>query len=191
MSVFEYASGLISIVIGLAVARVLGGIGSFIVLRDRSFSDWIVAAWCFALVFILVAWWMIGWVVLRGQSELAFTTLFLWVVASALLYLGTFVLLPGAVIGEAGDPREHLRPLRAAFYFCLAGHFGVVLLVTLARGVADGWGAANIGILAALSAAGATASSSRGHALHLAILLAWIAATVSLTFPNIGEAGQP
>jgi hypothetical protein len=32
MTVFEYASGLISIVVGLAVARVLGGISNFIAL---------------------------------------------------------------------------------------------------------------------------------------------------------------
>ena len=189
MTVFEYASGLISIVIGLAVARVLGGIGTFIVARDRSFSDWTVAAWCVALVFVLVGWWMIGWIVLSGLTELAFITLFLWVVASALLYLGAFVLLPGGVIGGAGDPREHLQPLRAAFYFCLAGHFGVVFLVVLFRGVGGGWGAVNVGILAALSAAGATARSSRGHALHLGIFLIWIAASVSQTVRTIGDAG--
>jgi hypothetical protein len=188
MTVFEYASGLISIVIGLAVARVLGGIGTFIVARDRSVSDWIVAAWCVALIFVLVAWWMIGWLVLGGQTELAFTTLFLWVVASAFLYLAAFVLLPGAAIGEAGDPREHLRPLRAAFYFCLAGHFGVVFLVVLTRG-GGGWGTANIGILAVLSASGAIASSSRGHALQLGIFLTWVAVTVSLRLPTIGGAG--
>ncbi len=45
MTPFEYATGLFSIVIGLGVARVLGGIGTFITTRDRSASDWIVASW--------------------------------------------------------------------------------------------------------------------------------------------------
>jgi hypothetical protein len=46
MTAFEYGSGLISIVVGLAVARVLGGVGTFLGARERSVQDWIVAAWC-------------------------------------------------------------------------------------------------------------------------------------------------
>ena len=70
MTVFEYASGLISIVIGLAVARVLGGISNFIAAERRIGSDWIVASWCFALLITLVGWWLVGWYVLRGQAEI-------------------------------------------------------------------------------------------------------------------------
>ena len=57
MSAFEYASGLISIVVGMAVARVLGGIGNFSAANKRAASDWIVAAWCLALLLTLVGWW--------------------------------------------------------------------------------------------------------------------------------------
>jgi hypothetical protein len=71
---------------------------------------------------------MAGWLHLRGQTEIAFVTLFLWIVASSFLYLAASVLVPGAPTWEASDPRTKLHPLRAAFYFFLATHFGVVFL---------------------------------------------------------------
>ena len=70
MTAFEYASGLISIVVGLAVARVLGGIGTFSVASERSVSDWIVASWCLTLLLTLVGWWMSAWTILRVQAEI-------------------------------------------------------------------------------------------------------------------------
>ena len=62
MSVFEYASGLISIVVGLAIARILGGIGTFTGLEKRTAADWIVLSWSIALALNLVGWWIGGWI---------------------------------------------------------------------------------------------------------------------------------
>ncbi len=111
MSAFEYASGLISIVVGLAVARVLGGIGTFSVASERPASDWIVASWCLALLLTMVGWWMNAWMTLRGQAEIAFSTLFIWIVATALLYLAAYVLIPGTSTGSASGSGGAFPPL--------------------------------------------------------------------------------
>ena len=78
---------LISIVVGLAIARVLGGIGTFMRQGNRSASDWIVAAWCLALVFGLVGWWWAGWTIFSDRTEIGVATLIVWLVATSLLYL--------------------------------------------------------------------------------------------------------
>ena len=83
MTVFEYASGLTSIVVGLAVARILGGISTFSSAGGRSAYDWIVGAWCLALLFTLVGFWMAGWVILRERTEIEFVTLSLWIVGTS------------------------------------------------------------------------------------------------------------
>ncbi|MBW2396461.1 MAG: hypothetical protein JRG95_19590 [Deltaproteobacteria bacterium] len=43
--------------------------------------------WCLALLLTLVGWWMMGWASLRAQTEIGFSTLFMWIVTTALLYL--------------------------------------------------------------------------------------------------------
>ena len=71
MTGFEYASGLISIVVGLGIARVLGGVGAFLRLHNRTPHDWIVGTWCLVLFLTLVVWWMLGWQLLRLQAQIA------------------------------------------------------------------------------------------------------------------------
>ena len=196
MSAFEYASGLISIVVGLAVARVLGGIGTFSVASERPASDWIVASWCLALLLTMVGWWMNAWMTLRGQAEIAFSTLFIWIVATALLYLAAYVLIPGTSTGSGSGPGSSLRPVRPAFYLFLAAHFGVVVLLGLARKifvVADGDPSTTLisslvppAMMTGLSAVGAALHSERNRALHLVAWLALLAVVIGLGDLTIG-----
>lgn len=49
MTVFEYSSALMAIVLGLSFARVMGGIGAFIIAEQRVLRDWIIVGWCLNL----------------------------------------------------------------------------------------------------------------------------------------------
>ena len=49
MTVFEYVTALLAIVLGLSIARVMSGIGRFIVAERRVLRDWVIAGWCLAL----------------------------------------------------------------------------------------------------------------------------------------------
>ena len=115
MSPFEYASGLVSIVVGLGVARVLGGFGIFITARDRSASDWIVATWCIVVLINLAGWWIGTWNMLRPQGEIGLTVLWIVIAATSCLYLAAYVLAPGAPIDGSRDRPDTQVP-RAAFY---------------------------------------------------------------------------
>jgi hypothetical protein len=90
----------------------LGGISSFSSASERSAQDWIVASWCLALLLTLVGWWMAGWVILRGRTEIEFVTLFLWIVATSFLYLAAAVLVPSTPIWEVSDRKT--KPTHSA-----------------------------------------------------------------------------
>jgi hypothetical protein len=197
MTVFEYTSGLTSIVVGLAVARILGGVSTFGSASERSAHEWIVGSWCIVLLFALVGWWMAGWVILRGRTEVEFATVSLWVVATCFLYLAAAVLVPSTPSWEASDPRTKLRPLRAAFYFYLAAHFAAVALANIVSGEGPffevGWipGLLYTGTLIGVSALGAVAHSDRNRTLHLVAWTLMMAVTVGAFVPVIGEAARP
>ena len=183
MTAFEYASGLISIVIGLAIARVLGGIGGFLVARQRSTSDWIVAMWCLALLITMVAWWHVGWVTFRGRPEIDLGTSFAWIFATALFYLAVFVLVPNTLAQEYSSEVGTLRPPRPAFYLCLAAHFVAGSLVSEA--IFESRGVILMSMMVLASAAGAGAKSDRARAIHLGVWLA-VFAFLTATTPAIG-----
>jgi hypothetical protein len=180
MTVFEYAGGLISIVVGLAVARVLGGIGSFIRAGNRSASDWIVASWCLALVFNLVGWWYAGWAIFADRAEIGAAALIVWVVATSLLYLAAYVLIPNAGLAAASDSQAKPPPLPAAFFFCLAAHFGVGIALGLSiQGQGINTAYIQVATMAVVSAAGAAANSNQARGWHLVIWLVMLGVLMS------------
>ncbi len=175
MTGFEYASGLISIVVGLGIARVLGGVGIFLRLDNRTPHDWIVATWCLALCLALVAWWNLGWQVLRVQAEISFVTLVFWTFATALLYLSAYLLVPATIVDRSGGPETNFELPGGAFFACLAAHFGLMLVyATVALG--GGLGTlVTLGVITVITASGAAMKTDRAYTVHLAV---WAAITI-------------
>ena len=195
MTVFEYASGLTSIVVGLAVARILGGISTFSGSGGRSAYDWIVGAWCLTLLFTLVGFWMAGWVILQGRAEIEFLTLVLWIVSTSCLYLAAAVLVPSTTIWDVSEARTGLHPLRGSFYFYLGGHFAAVALAQIASGEGPFFGELIpsllvTGTLIGVTVLGAVAQSDRTRALHLSAWVLMMVVNLGFSVPVIREAGQ-
>ena len=144
----------------------------------------------------MVGWWMNAWTSLRGQAEIAFSTLFIWIVATAFLYLAADVLIPGTSSESASGPGSSLRPVRPAFYVYLAAHFCVAVLLGLTQkifvGGDGGPSTALIPILlpaatmAGLSAVGAAFHSERNRALHLVAWLVVLAVVIGQSDLAIG-----
>jgi hypothetical protein len=180
MSPFEYATGLVSIVIGLAFARVLGGIGVFITARDRTPSDWFVASWCVVILVNLGGWWVAVWNTMQRQTEIEFATLLAVILATSLLYLASSVLVFSARIdGGPGETPSDPIP-RAAFFYCLGAHFAVVVAMGFTFRInAPVVDLLETAALAAAAVAGAAAKRPRVRGLHLIIwmlLLFWMLA---------------
>jgi hypothetical protein len=169
MTPFEYATGLVSIVIGLAVARVLGGIGTFITARERSASDWFVASWCIVVLVNLGGWWIAVWIILQQQVEIEFAILLAVTLATSFLYLASYVLIESRPIGGTRHARAFVTP-GTAFFYCLGAHFAVVVAFQTAFNLLkDPRDAVETAVVAAVAAAGAAAKGTRSRVLHLVI----------------------
>jgi hypothetical protein len=174
LTAFEYGSGLISIVVGLAVARVLGGIGTFLGMRDRTSRDWIVAAWCLVVLLNLIFWWIAAWVMLHALSEIAPAVLVVFTLATALLYLAAFVLLLERTAAPIEPAHTGFDLPQRPFFVCLAAHFMVMFVYTMRTlpGDLPNLMASNLFMVGLIgtSLAGLWVETPRGHVL---VLIAW------------------
>ncbi len=131
MSEFEYLTGLLTIVLGLAIARTMGGIALFLSSKKRTLYRWTLLGFCLALAAMQIDWWRVLWITL-GDSDLLAETVYLWITATALLYLASYLLVPG---GESTELDE--STIRPAFYACMAIHFCAFPLYRLIQGQAE------------------------------------------------------
>jgi hypothetical protein len=188
MSPFEYASGLISIVVGLGVARLLGALGTFIVARDRTASEWIVSGWCVVLLVNLVGWWFAFWARYRGSEEIDIMVLWFEIAATSFLFLAAFVLATRPV-APVDDTRPALPP--AVFYYCLGMHFAVVVTGNLGLGLrireSTPINEITLATLAVGAAAGAMFRSNRAQLLHLTIWAALLILMLTTEVPRIAS----
>jgi hypothetical protein len=181
MTPFEYATGLVSIVIGLAVARVLGGIGSFISARERSASDWFVASWCIVVLVNLGGWWIAVWNLLRRQIEIEFAILLAVTLATAFLYLASYVLIESRPSGGTRHASAFVTP-GTAFFCCLGAHFAVVVTMAIAFDMDQPpQDLVETAFVAAVATAGAAAKGTRSRVLHLVI---WTALLFTMLADN-------
>jgi hypothetical protein len=186
---FEYATGLVSIVIGLAVARVLGGIGSFISGGERSASDWFVASWCIVILVNLGGWWIAVWNLLGRQVEIEFAILLAVTLATAFLYLASYVLIESGSIVGTRHASAFVTP-GTAFFCCLGAHFAVVVTGAIAFDLDQPTeDLAETAFLAAVAIAGAAAKGTRSRVLHLVIWAALLFAMLADNTSRIALSG--
>lgn len=93
MDPFEYLVVLTSIVLGLAVTRVIAGIGNIIQTRRRKRSYWVHIIWMVNLLLTITIVW---WVAYRWRMQQHWTFfLFLWLLLTpTLLYLISALIFP-------------------------------------------------------------------------------------------------
>jgi hypothetical protein len=125
VSEFEYLIGLLTIVLGLAVAKAMGGIGSFLIAERRTLRNWIDVGFCLALVIFQIGWWKVLWSIFNNAELLSNGLVYSWIAATALLYLASYVLVPQS--GHfAGSVRTTSKAIPPAFFYCVALHFCAV-----------------------------------------------------------------
>ena len=129
MSDFDYLSVLISIVLGLGITNLLGGLATLVRRRGRIAMYWPLPVWIVTLFLIHVqTWWsMFG---LRQIQHWSFEAFLVVLMQPVLLYLMSALILPEAADGEASiDLKETYFRERAWFF----ASFLAVLLVSLSK----------------------------------------------------------
>ena len=134
MDPFSYVCVLTSIVAGLAVARLVGGIGQLIQTRQRTPGYWVHALWMGnTLMTVIISWWVqYRWRVIEHWTLF----LVLWLlVAPITLYLASALLFPNEQEGEPiTNWRDHFYNHRRGFFLLIASNFAIDLIDTLLKG---------------------------------------------------------
>lgn len=134
MEPFEYVCVLTSIVAGLAVARLVGGLGQLIQTWRRTPGYWVHALWMVnTLMTVIISWW----VQYRWRTVEHWTLfLVLWLLVPPInLYLASALLFPNE---QEGEPirswREHYFNHRRGFFLLIAANFGIDLIDSSLKG---------------------------------------------------------
>lgn len=130
MSVFEYASTILSIVIGLGVAHLLGGVSNIIRFARQLRIYWVLVGWIVVIVLVHIGWWYAVWTGMR-TDELSFWMFLIPFLVSMLLYTTARLLTPDFDPKDLPDLHQHFQEVRVAFFILLTLMFVVAMLFSL------------------------------------------------------------
>jgi hypothetical protein len=136
MDPFSYIVVLTSIVLGLGVTRIVGGLGHLMQQRKRNRPYWVHALWMVNLLLVMAIIW---WVAYRWRTYEHWTFfLFLWLLFSPIvLYLIASLLFPDTADEQpAIDWRAHFYENHRDIFLLLALIFPIDIVDTLLKGVA-------------------------------------------------------
>ena len=131
MTTFEYLSVFVSIVIGLAVVRLLGAFAVMLT-RDGVRLYWVHATWMtYYLLWLPYFWWFtLGW---RDRTVWTYP-LFFFLVAYAMLAFLVIVILIPREDAEVTDYEEHFFRVRRPFFIALTALFLMDVVDSIAKG---------------------------------------------------------
>ncbi len=130
MSQFEYVTIFVSILLALAVAEILAGLGRLIRERDQVRVYWVHVAWMLlAILAVTQSWWAI-WNVRTHEFANFFEFLAL-VVPRLIFVLVAFLLAPPISSGQSFDLREYyFRHIRWVALLSTTAIFGIAFSLT-------------------------------------------------------------
>ena len=135
MSDFEFVSVILSIVVGLGITRILGGLASALRHRATLRSHWVTTVWAVDALLWQILYWLGTVNSYRHASSVFTIPSFATLLAGAVaLYFAASLILPDE-IGPETDLAQHFATIRRPFYVVLASTPILELLDTLSHGV--------------------------------------------------------
>ena len=128
MTQHEYVFVTISIILGLAITRLLGEAAALIRAKDRIRFHWATALWAGCImIFILQLWW-VGWE-LRNYSDWTIIDFFVMVTGAVFIYGASELALPVEDYDVASDQEldflNHSQTLGRVSALSMLGYFAV------------------------------------------------------------------
>ena len=177
MTIFEYLSVLVSIVLALGIAHLLSGLSSVTRAWRRVTSYWVFLLWTLWLLVIHVQIWWAYWD-LTGETEWNFGAFAGVLVLPGLAYLMARFIIPETVPEDGLDLRAHFYSIRLPFFVALTV-FWLWAMSFRTLGFGDPFFVPRRSgqfALALLAIAGASVKQERWHGWLAAVMLVvWIA----------------
>ncbi len=115
MSLFEYVSVMMSVVLALVVARILSFLGVAASGRSRFDLSWLHFAWVFLVFATLVLAWRTIWT-MRDQAAFSIGQVVMMLIATSLIFIAARILIPDEPNAERLDLRTHYFDVRVPFF---------------------------------------------------------------------------
>lgn len=119
MDVFEYVAVMVTVVLALGLSHLLTSLASMLVHRERVRPYWVHAVWVFSLLALHLQAWLVLWT-RRGQDEFPVAQVTMMLVAAALIFVSTRVLVPELPPRGSIDLRDHFFRIRAPLFAVLS-----------------------------------------------------------------------
>ncbi len=129
MSIHEYATSILSIVLGLGVAQLLGGVAWMARNPKHSILFYAFGTWCTSVLLTILGWWWAIWVFFRDIQALSFWSFLPTFFISTLLYLACRILVPPS--GELSTRLDENFPrVVKPLCICVAGLFSIAAFLS-------------------------------------------------------------
>lgn len=136
MSTFEFVSVLVSIIIALAITRILKSLASVLEYRSTVRVDLLVMVWAAHLLIYSLIWW---WVVMgnyRDQESWRLVEFLALCAYGVSLYFASALILPGSS-ADGPDLRARYEAIRRPFFSVLIATIFLEFLDTFLKGGID------------------------------------------------------
>ena len=130
MSLFEYVSVMVSVILALGIAQILTAVGAHLTRRDRSRAYWLHSVWLVVLALYHIQVWWVLWD-LRSRPPDTIAGFLFTLLIPAIAYLLTYVLVNGRFPMNAED---HFFRVKRPFFALLLGLLSCELLFPLVHG---------------------------------------------------------
>lgn len=134
MTQHEYVFIAISVILGLAITRLLNSVAELIHAHKRVSFDWATALWGGTVMLFILQYWWVGWE-LRSVAEWSIVDFFVLVIGAILVYGAAELALPTEDYDIADDTEldfiAHSRSFGRLSALSMAGYFCVGPYVNL------------------------------------------------------------
>ncbi len=127
MSIFEYSSSILAIVLALAIGNLLSGLALTIKYSSKDTRYWVHTAWSLIILVTIVGFFWAAW---RALNEVEILDVWRFLLgpfaACSLFYVTSRILLPEATSDGLPSLEQHFLQVRKAFYLMLGTTFLVI-----------------------------------------------------------------
>lgn len=127
-AIFEFSSGILVIVVGLAITHLIAGFGSIIRFRTGLEFSWLPVIWMIVFLLVLVGWCYAIWDMLHEVETLEYTHFLVFFFTSIFFYLAARLITPDVGRDSRLSLADAFFETKTAFFLSSAAGFAVIFV---------------------------------------------------------------